>query len=135
MNRVIIITGANNGIGLADDDRTSEKELKMKKRHFYLMVLFVFLVGWGIPGAAEADSRWVRNDVSEFGTQDLDAYIESQMSKHGIRGISLAVTSKTVVMSRALTDITILMIVGSVPDYVQGFIKLFWLLGGKAHNL
>lgn len=34
-------------------------------------------------------------------------------------------------MSRMLTDITILMIVGSILDYVQGFVKLFWLLRGK----
>ena len=32
------------------------------------------------------------------------------------------------VMFRTLTDISILMIVGSVPDYAQGLIKLFWTL-------
>jgi hypothetical protein len=37
-------------------------------------------------------------------------------------------------MSRMLTDITILMIVGSVPDYVQGFVKLFWLVSGKTRQ-
>lgn len=31
-------------------------------------------------------------------------------------------------MSRALTDITVLMIVGSVPDYVQGLVKLIWVM-------
>ena len=34
-------------------------------------------------------------------------------------------------MSRMLGDITILMIVGSVPDYMQGLAKVFWLLSGK----
>jgi hypothetical protein len=37
-------------------------------------------------------------------------------------------------MSRTLTDITILMIVGSVPDYVQGFVKLYWLVSGKTRK-
>lgn len=32
------------------------------------------------------------------------------------------------VMFRTLTDISILMIVGSVPDYAQGLVKLFWAL-------
>jgi hypothetical protein len=31
-------------------------------------------------------------------------------------------------MFRALPDISVLMIVGSVPDYIQGFIKLFWAI-------
>ena len=34
-------------------------------------------------------------------------------------------------ISRTLPDIIILMIIGSVPDYVQGFVKLYWLLTGK----
>jgi CubicO group peptidase (beta-lactamase class C family) len=37
-------------------------------------------------------------------------------------------------MSRMLTDITILMIVGSIPDYLQGFVKLFWLVSGKTRK-
>lgn len=46
-------------------------------------------------------------------------------------GYRFNLTYQLVMMSRTLTDITILMIVGSVPDYVQGFVKLFWLVGGK----
>jgi hypothetical protein len=34
-------------------------------------------------------------------------------------------------MARTLPDITIIMILGSIPDYVQGFIKLFWALTRK----
>jgi hypothetical protein len=41
-------------------------------------------------------------------------------------------TYQMIMMSRTLTDITILMIVGSVPDYVQGFVKLYWLISGTA---
>jgi CubicO group peptidase (beta-lactamase class C family) len=37
-------------------------------------------------------------------------------------------------MSRTLTDITLLMIVGSVPDYAQGFIKLAWVVKGAARQ-
>lgn len=33
-----------------------------------------------------------------------------------------------------LPDVFILMIVGSVPDYVQGAIKLLWILGGKTRQ-
>jgi hypothetical protein len=39
-----------------------------------------------------------------------------------------------VTMFRTLPDIAVLMILGSVPDYVQGFMKLVWLLSGKAHQ-
>jgi hypothetical protein len=46
-------------------------------------------------------------------------------------GYRFNLTYQLVMMSRTLTDITILMLVGSVPDYVQGFVKLFWLVSGK----
>jgi CubicO group peptidase (beta-lactamase class C family) len=49
-------------------------------------------------------------------------------------GYRFNLTYQLVIMSRALTDIAILMIVGSVPDYVQGFIKLYWLVSGKTHK-
>jgi hypothetical protein len=38
-------------------------------------------------------------------------------------------------MFRSLPDISVLMIVGSIPDYVQGFIKLYWALGRKKNQL
>ena len=37
-------------------------------------------------------------------------------------------------MFTTLTDISILMIIGSVPDYLQGFIKLYWVLIGKTRK-
>jgi len=40
-------------------------------------------------------------------------------------------TYQMIAMSRMLPDIFILMIVGSIPDYIQGFVKLFWLVSGK----
>ena len=40
-------------------------------------------------------------------------------------------TYQMVMMFRTLPDIAVLMILGSVPDYVQGFAKLFWLASGK----
>ncbi len=49
-------------------------------------------------------------------------------------GYRFNVTYQLVNMSRTLTDITILMIVGSVPDYVQGFVKLFWMASGKTRK-
>lgn len=49
-------------------------------------------------------------------------------------GYRFNLTYQLVMMSRTLTDITILMIVSSVPDYVQGFIKLYWLVSGKTHK-
>jgi CubicO group peptidase (beta-lactamase class C family) len=49
-------------------------------------------------------------------------------------GYRFNLTYQVINMSRMLSDITILMIVGSVPDYVQGFVKLFWMLSGKTHN-
>jgi hypothetical protein len=49
-------------------------------------------------------------------------------------GYRFNLTYQLLIMSHTLTDITILMIVGSVPDYVQGFAKLFWLASGKTRN-
>lgn len=49
-------------------------------------------------------------------------------------GYRFNLTYQLVMMSRTLTDITILMIVGSVPDYVQGFVKLYWLASGKTRK-
>ena len=49
-------------------------------------------------------------------------------------GYRLNLTYQMVTMFRTLPDIAILMIVGSVPDYVQGFFKLFWLVSGKTHK-
>jgi CubicO group peptidase (beta-lactamase class C family) len=49
-------------------------------------------------------------------------------------GYRFNLTYQLVMMSRTLTDIAILMIVGSVPDYVQGFAKLFWLITGKTNT-
>ena len=46
-------------------------------------------------------------------------------------GYRFNLTYQLINMSRMLADITILMIVGSVPDYVQGFVKLYWLVSGK----
>lgn len=40
-------------------------------------------------------------------------------------------TYQIINMTNTLTDIAVLMFVGSIPDYVQGFVKLFWLMGGK----
>jgi CubicO group peptidase (beta-lactamase class C family) len=46
-------------------------------------------------------------------------------------GYRFNLTYQMLIMSRTLGDITVLMLVGSVPDYVQGFVKLFWVLTGK----
>ena len=54
-----------------------------------LAALAILLSAWTIPVAAGAVSS------SEFDAQALDAYIAGQMFKHGIKGISVAVTSKT----------------------------------------
>jgi hypothetical protein len=40
-------------------------------------------------------------------------------------------TYQMITMFRTLPDITILMIVGSLPDYVQGLIKLCWVFNGR----
>ena len=49
----------------------------------------------------------------------------------GFFGTRFNWTYQILMMFRALPDISILMIVGSVPDYIQGFIKLIWALGMK----
>ena len=46
-------------------------------------------------------------------------------------GYRFNLTFQLVNMSRMLTDIMILMVIGSVPDYVQGVVKLVWISSGK----
>lgn len=46
-------------------------------------------------------------------------------------GTRLNFTYQMITMSRTLPDIFVLMILGSVPDYVQGFVKLFWLVSRR----
>jgi hypothetical protein len=50
-------------------------------------------------------------------------------------GYRFNLTYQMVMMSHTLMDITILMIIGSIPDYVQGFVKLFYLVSGKTHQV
>ena len=40
-------------------------------------------------------------------------------------------TYQLITMSRTLTDITMLMVIGSIPDYVQGITKVFWIVSGR----
>jgi hypothetical protein len=60
----------------------------MKKRFICILVLLVFLSAWTTPVEAETGSS------VGFDAEALDAYIFGQMEKHGIQGISIAVTSK-----------------------------------------
>ena len=49
-------------------------------------------------------------------------------------GYRFNLTYQILHMYSMLTDITILMLIGSVPDYMQGFVKLYWLVSGKTRN-
>jgi len=50
-------------------------------------------------------------------------------------GYRFNLTYQIINMSSMLSDIAILMIIGSVPDYVQGFVKLGWTLTGKTRDV
>lgn len=50
-------------------------------------------------------------------------------------GYRFNLTYQVVMMFRTLPDISLLMLVGSVPDYVQGFVKLYWLVSGKTRTI
>jgi CubicO group peptidase (beta-lactamase class C family) len=50
----------------------------------------------------------------------------------GFFGYRFNLTFQITTMGSMLTDITILMLLGSVPDYVQGMTKLFWVARAKA---
>lgn len=50
----------------------------------------------------------------------------------GFFGYRFNLTYQMTTMASTLTDITILMVLGSLPDYVQGVAKLFWWAGGKS---
>jgi len=52
----------------------------------------------------------------------------------GFWGDRFNMTYQLRVMARTLTDITVLMIVGSIPDYVQGIVKLYWTLRKKVQS-
>ena len=49
-------------------------------------------------------------------------------------GYRFNLTYQMVTMFRTLPDIAVLMIAGSVPDYVQGFTKLYWTIKGDAQS-
>jgi CubicO group peptidase (beta-lactamase class C family) len=61
----------------------------MKKLFCISLTILFLLSAWTRPVERETGSP------SEFDAQALDAFIKGQMEKHGIQGISLAVTSKT----------------------------------------
>lgn len=50
-------------------------------------------------------------------------------------GYRFNLTYQVVMMFRTLPDISLLMLIGSVPDYVQGFVKLYWLISGKTRTI
>ena len=52
----------------------------------------------------------------------------------GFFGYRFNLTYQMTTMAITLTDITILMVLGSLPDYVQGVTKLFWWAGGKSSS-
>jgi CubicO group peptidase (beta-lactamase class C family) len=52
----------------------------------------------------------------------------------GFFGSRFNLTYQLRVMFRTLTDISILMLVGTVPDYAQGLVKLFWVVTGHARR-
>lgn len=52
----------------------------------------------------------------------------------GFLGTRFNWTYQMMMMARTLPDITVIMFLGSVPDYTQGFIKLFWALTRKTSN-
>jgi CubicO group peptidase (beta-lactamase class C family) len=52
----------------------------------------------------------------------------------GFFGDRFNLSYQLLVMFRTLTDISLLMVVGSVPDYVQGVVKLYWLVSGRARR-
>ena len=49
----------------------------------------------------------------------------------GFFGYRFNLTFQIATMGSMLTDITILMLLGSVPDYVQGMTKLYWVARDK----
>jgi len=46
-------------------------------------------------------------------------------------GYRFSLANSMIIMLRSLPDLGILMVVGFVPDYLQGFIKLRWILFGR----
>ncbi|HSK65599.1 MAG TPA: hypothetical protein VK888_01615, partial [Anaerolineales bacterium] len=49
-------------------------------------------------------------------------------------GYRFNLTYQMATLFRTLPDIALLMVLGSVPDYLQGIVKLVWMLSGKAHQ-
>ncbi|HEX5836876.1 MAG TPA: serine hydrolase domain-containing protein [Anaerolineales bacterium] len=48
-------------------------------------------------------------------------------------GYRFNLTYQMVTMFRTLPDISILMLVGSIPDTIQGAVKVFWFMQGQTH--
>lgn len=108
----------------------------------WLLFLFVFALGafqarnlLSLRGWGERARTWsMRKRVWDTAVSFLIPTIILVAVFSGIKaffGYRFNFTYQIINMTSMLTDIAILMFVGSVPDYVQGFVKLYWLLSGK----
>lgn len=108
----------------------------------WLLFLFVFALGafqsrnlLSLRGWRERARTWsMRKRVWDTAVSFLIPTIILVAVFSGIKaffGYRFNFTYQIINMTSMLTDIAILMFVGSVPDYVQGFVKLYWLLSGK----
>jgi CubicO group peptidase (beta-lactamase class C family) len=94
---------------------------------------FLSLRGWTVRARTWSTGKKIWDTAISFLIPTIILIVIFSQLK-AFYGYRFNLTYQLVMMSRTLTDITILMIVGSVPDYVQGFVKLYWLVSGKTRK-
>jgi len=94
---------------------------------------FLSLRGWaGRAGNWSAGKKIWDTSVSFLIPTVILVIVFSQVK--AFMGYRFNLTYQLVTMFRTLPDIATLMIVGCIPDFVQGFMKLFWLVSGKTRQ-
>ena len=89
------------------------------------------LRGWTVRSREWSAARRARDVAVSFLIPTVILVVVFSQLRHFF-GDRINWTTQVVQMWRVLPDVGMLMIVGSVPDYAQGLIKLSWLMRGKA---
>jgi CubicO group peptidase (beta-lactamase class C family) len=91
------------------------------------------LRGWRERARGWSTGRKIRDTALSFLIPTVILVVVFSQVK-AYMGYRFNLTYQMATLFRTLPDIALLMVLGSVPDYLQGIVKLVWMLSGKAHQ-
>ena len=112
----------------------------------WILLLFVLLLaayqarnllslrGWAERARGWSTARRVMDIGISFLIPTLILFIVFHQVK-AFMGYRFNFTYQLITMFRTLPDIAILMIVGSLPDYIQGLVKLYWIADARTRQV